>query len=191
MKQDTLISWPVPAGLVLLLVVGVHKTNSQPPCLVGEFLFVIYHRRELFQIKSLTWLLDRTLLVGDSKDTANKEVVFDLPTSRVYDLCQRAKIRQQEIDRERILALDLDPETHTFSRSGCIVKSIRSKLTSSIRTTVDPRVWQIWCVGPLVRPSQFELMTLCVGHLVVARSVFSGKNPFRMLRFLYQIAGSS
>jgi len=71
-KQDSLISWPVPAGLVLLLVVGVRRTNSQPPCLVGEFLFVIYHRRELFIIKSLTWLLDRTLLVGDSKDTANK-----------------------------------------------------------------------------------------------------------------------
>ena len=43
MKQDSLISWPVPAGLVLLLIVSVHKTNSQPPRLVGEFLFVIYH----------------------------------------------------------------------------------------------------------------------------------------------------
>jgi hypothetical protein len=82
-KHDSLISWPVPPGLVLLLVVGVHKTNRQLPCLVGEILLVIYHRRELFQIKSLTWLLDRTLLVGDSKDTPNKGIAFDLPTSRV------------------------------------------------------------------------------------------------------------
>ena len=71
-----------------------------------QFLFVIYHKRELFQVKSLTWLLHRTLLVGDSRDTPKKEVVFDLPTSRVYDLCQRATIRQQETEREHILAVD-------------------------------------------------------------------------------------
>jgi hypothetical protein len=67
-----------------------------------QLLFVIYHRRELFQVKSLKWLLDRTLLVADSKDTPKKrEVVFDLPTSRVHDLCQRAARRQQETERER------------------------------------------------------------------------------------------
>jgi hypothetical protein len=61
-----------------------------------QFLFVIYHRRELFEIKSLTWILDRVLLVGDSKDEASKEVVFELPKSQVYDLCQRAARRQEE-----------------------------------------------------------------------------------------------
>jgi hypothetical protein len=30
-KHDSVISLPVPGGLVLLLVVGVHKTNRQPP----------------------------------------------------------------------------------------------------------------------------------------------------------------
>jgi hypothetical protein len=68
-----------------------------------QFLFVIYHRRELFQIKCLTWLPDRTLLVGDSRDMPKKEVLFDLPTSRVHDLCQRAARRQQETEREQIL----------------------------------------------------------------------------------------
>lgn len=50
-----------------------------------QFLFVVCYRRELFQIKSLTWILDHALLVGDSKDTPNKEVLFDLPTIRVRD----------------------------------------------------------------------------------------------------------
>jgi hypothetical protein len=82
-----------------------------------HFLFVIYHRRELFQIKSLTWLLDRTLLVDNSGDRANKEVLFDLPTSRVHDLCQRAAIRQQETEREQILAVDLDSERRSRSHA--------------------------------------------------------------------------
>jgi hypothetical protein len=98
-----------------------------------QFLFVIYHRRELFQVKSLTWLLDRTLLVGDSKDTPNREVLFDLPTSRVHDVCQRAATRQQETEREHILAVDLDSETFTFSPSDCIMESIRSKLDPNVR----------------------------------------------------------
>jgi hypothetical protein len=102
-----------------------------------QFLFVIYHRRELFQVKSLTWLLDRTLLVGDSRDTPRKEVVFDLPTSQVHDLCQRAIRRQQETGREQILAVDLDSETFTFSLSDCTMESIRSKLDPSVRITVD------------------------------------------------------
>jgi hypothetical protein len=110
---------------VLLLVVGVHKTNRcfvrsvrapwldiafahQPPSLVGKFLFVIHQRPELFQIKSLTWLLDRTLLVGDSRDTRNNEVVFDSSTSQVYDLCQRATRRQKETGTEQILAVDFE-----------------------------------------------------------------------------------
>jgi len=38
----------------------------------------------------LTWILDRALLVGDSEDTSNEEGVFELPTSPVYDLYQRA-----------------------------------------------------------------------------------------------------
>jgi hypothetical protein len=101
-----------------------------------HFLFVIYHRRELFQVKSLTWLLDRTLLVGDSKDTPRKEVVFDLPTSRVHDLCQRAATRQQETEREQILAVDLDAKTYTFSRSDCIMESVRSKLDPNVRINV-------------------------------------------------------
>jgi hypothetical protein len=102
-----------------------------------QFLFVIYHRRELFQVKSLTWLLDRTLLVGDSKDTPNKEVVFDLPTSKVSDLCQRAAKRQWETDREQILAVDLDDQTYTFSRSDCVIESTRSKLDPNVRIVVD------------------------------------------------------
>jgi hypothetical protein len=101
-----------------------------------QFLFVIYHRRELFQVKSLTWLLDRTLLVGDSKDMPNKEVVFDLPTSRIYDLCQKAARRQQETEREHILAVDLDAKTYTFSRSDCIMESIRNKLDLNVRINV-------------------------------------------------------
>ena len=55
-----------------------------------QFLFVLHRYRELFQIKNLTWILDRTLRVGGSKDTANKEVVFELPTPRVHDLVERA-----------------------------------------------------------------------------------------------------
>jgi hypothetical protein len=102
-----------------------------------QFLFVIYHRRELFQVKSLTWLLDRTLLVGDSRDMPNKEVLFDLPTSRVHDLCQRATIRQQETEREQILAVDLDSETFTFSRSDCLMESVRNKLDPNVRIRVD------------------------------------------------------
>jgi hypothetical protein len=102
-----------------------------------QFLFVIYHRRELFQVKSLTWLLDRTLLVGDSKDAPNKEVVFDLPTSRVHDLCQRATRRRQETEREQILAVDLDSRTFTFSQSDRIMESIRDKLDPNLRINVE------------------------------------------------------
>jgi hypothetical protein len=98
-----------------------------------QFLFVIYHRRELFQVKSLTWLLDRTLLVGDSRDTLNKEVVFDLPTFRVHDLCQAAIRPQQETQREQILAVDLDAKMYTFSRADCIMESIRNKLDPNVR----------------------------------------------------------
>jgi hypothetical protein len=101
-----------------------------------QFLFVIYHRRELFQVKSLTWLLDRTLLVGDSKDRPNSEVVFDLPTSRVYDLCERAVRCQQETEREQIIAVDLNSETFTFSHSDCIMESIRGKLDPNVRINV-------------------------------------------------------
>jgi hypothetical protein len=102
-----------------------------------QFLFVIYHKRELFQVKSLTWLLGRTLLVGDSKDTPKKEVLFDLPTPQVHDLCLRAARRQQETEREQILAIDLDSKTFTFSRSDCIMESIRSKLDQGVRITLD------------------------------------------------------
>jgi hypothetical protein len=101
-----------------------------------QLLFIIYHRRELFQIKSLTWLLDRTLLVGDSKDTPKKEVVFDLPTSRVSDLCQRAARRQHETELEQILAVDLDSQTFTFSRLDCTMASVRSKLDANLRINV-------------------------------------------------------
>jgi hypothetical protein len=101
-----------------------------------QFLFVIYHRRELFQIKSLTWLLDRTLLVGDSRDMPKKEVLFDLPRSLVHDLCQRAARRQQETKREQILAVDLDTKTYAFSRSDCIMESIRNKLNPNVRINV-------------------------------------------------------
>jgi hypothetical protein len=103
---------------------------------IMQFLSVIYHRRELFQVKSLTWLLDRTLLVGDSKDTPMKEVLFDLPTSRVYGLCQRAVRRQQETGREQILAVDLDAKTYRFSRADCIMESIRNKLNPNLRINV-------------------------------------------------------
>jgi hypothetical protein len=101
-----------------------------------QFLFVIYHRRELFQVKSLTWLLDRTLLVGDSKDRPNREVVFDLPTSQVHDLCQRSAIRQQETGRDQILAVDLDSKTFTFSSSDCVIESVGSKLDPNVRIKV-------------------------------------------------------
>jgi hypothetical protein len=76
------------------------------------------------------------LLVGDSKDWPNREVLFDLPTSRVHDLCQRAIRRQQETEREQILAVDLDSETFTFSRSDCIMESIKSKLNPNVRINV-------------------------------------------------------
>jgi hypothetical protein len=102
-----------------------------------QFLFVIYHRRELFQVKSLTRLLDRTLLVGDSKDTPNREVVFDLPTAGVHDLCQRAIRRQKETEREQILAVDLDSRTFTFSQWDCIMESIRNKLDLNARINVE------------------------------------------------------
>jgi hypothetical protein len=101
-----------------------------------QFLFVIYHRRELFQVKSLTWLLDRTLIVGDSRDTPDREVVFDSPTLQVDDLCQRAAIRQQETEREQMIAIDLDSKTYTFSRSDCITGSIRKKLDPNVRINV-------------------------------------------------------
>jgi hypothetical protein len=102
-----------------------------------QFLFVIIHRRELFQVKSLTWLLDRTLLVGDSKDRPNREVVFDLPTSRVHHLYERAARRQQETEREQIIAIDLDSKTFTFSRSDCTMQSIRSKLDPNVRINME------------------------------------------------------
>jgi hypothetical protein len=105
-----------------------------------QFLFVIYRRRELFQVKSLTWLLDRTLLVGDSKDRPNRDVVFDLPTSRVHDLCQRAIRRQRETEREQILAVDLNSKTFTFSRADCIMDSVRSKLDPKVRINVADQV---------------------------------------------------
>jgi hypothetical protein len=101
-----------------------------------QFLFVIYHRRELFQVKSLTWLLDRTLLVGDSKDRPNREVVFDLPTSRVHDLCERATTRQQETEQEHILAIDLDAKTYTFSQADRTMESIRTKLDPNLKIDV-------------------------------------------------------
>jgi hypothetical protein len=88
-------------------------------------------------VKSLTWLLDRTLLVGDSRDTPKKKVVFDLPTSHVHDLCQRAARRQEETEREQILAVDLDSKMYTFSRSDCIMDSVRSELDPNVRITVD------------------------------------------------------
>jgi hypothetical protein len=91
-------------------------------------------RRELLQVKSLKWLLDRTLLVGDSKDTPNREVVFDLPTSQVHDLCERAARRQQETEKEQILAID--SETFTFSRSDCVMESVGSKLDPNVRINV-------------------------------------------------------
>jgi hypothetical protein len=47
-----------------------------------RFVFVIYHRRELFQVKRLTWLLDRTLLVDDTKDTPSTESPFNMPDFR-------------------------------------------------------------------------------------------------------------
>jgi hypothetical protein len=98
-----------------------------------QFLFIIYHRRELFQVKSLTFLLDRTLLVGNSRDTPKKEVLFDLPTSRVHDLCQRAATRYKENEREQILAIDLDSNTFTFSQADRIMESIRNKLDPNVR----------------------------------------------------------
>jgi hypothetical protein len=87
----------------------------------------------LFQVKSLTWLLDRTLVVGDGRDTPKEEVLFDLPMSRVRDLCERAARRQQETEQEQILAVDLGAKTYTFSRSNCIMESIRSKLDPHVR----------------------------------------------------------
>jgi len=100
-----------------------------------QFLFIVYYRRELFQIKSLTWILDHTLLVGDSKDTPNKEVVFDLPTVRVRDLCQRAARREMETGRKQILAIDLDTQTYKHSCPDWMMESIRSKLDPNVRIT--------------------------------------------------------
>lgn len=102
-----------------------------------QFLLMVYYRRELFQIKSLTWILDRALLVGHSRDAPRKEVVFELPTSRVYDLCQRAARRQQETGREQTLAIDLDKKTYTFTHSDFVMESVRSKLDLSGRITVS------------------------------------------------------
>jgi hypothetical protein len=59
--------------------------------------------------------------------------VFDLPMSRVRDLCERAARRQQETEQEQILAVDLGAKTYTFSRSDCIMESIRSKLDPHVR----------------------------------------------------------
>jgi hypothetical protein len=94
---------------------------------------------------SLAWLqgFDGTLLVGDSKDTPKKEVLFDLPTSRVHDLCQRAARRQQETEQEQILAVDLDAKTYTFSCSNCITESIKDKLDPDVRIMVDLRTRQV------------------------------------------------
>jgi hypothetical protein len=47
-------------------------------------------------------LLDRTLLMGDSTDTSNNEVVFDLPTLSVHDLLERAARCQEETEREQV-----------------------------------------------------------------------------------------
>jgi hypothetical protein len=102
-----------------------------------QFLFIVYHRRELFQIKSLTWLLDRTLLVGDSKDRPNNEVVFDLPTMRVRDLCERAARREMETGRKQILAIDLDTQTYKHScldwmmDSACVLRGWRERVSRS------------------------------------------------------------
>jgi len=102
-----------------------------------QFLFIVYYRRELFQIKSLTWILDHTLLVGDSKDTPNKEVVFDLPTMRVRDLCERAARREMETGREQILAIDLDTQTYKHSCPDWMMESVRIKLEPEVRIRVD------------------------------------------------------
>ena len=102
-----------------------------------QFLFIVYYRRELFQIKSLTWLLDHALLVGDSKETRNKEAVFDLPTIRVRDLCERAARRETETRREQILGIDLDTQTHKHSCMNCVKESVRSKLEPEVRIRVS------------------------------------------------------
>jgi hypothetical protein len=73
------------------------------------------------------------VLVGDSKDTPKKEVLFDLHTSRS---CQRATIRQQKTEREHILAVDLDSDTFTFAPSDCVMESIRDKLDPNVRINV-------------------------------------------------------
>jgi hypothetical protein len=102
-----------------------------------QFLLIVYYRRELFQIKSLTWILEHALLVGDSKDTPNKEVVLDLPTMRVRDLCQRAARREMETGRKQILAIDLDTQTYKHSCMDWMMESIRSKLEPETRLRVD------------------------------------------------------
>ena len=89
----------------------------------------------MFQIKSLTWILDHTLLVGDSKDTPNKEVVFDLPTMRVRDLGQRAARREIETGRKENLAIDLDTQTYKHSCANWMMESIRKKLDPNVRIT--------------------------------------------------------
>jgi hypothetical protein len=52
---------------------------------IMQFLFVIYYRRKLFQVNSLTWLLDRTLLAGDSRGTFHliRNVTFLIGEGRV------------------------------------------------------------------------------------------------------------
>jgi hypothetical protein len=102
-----------------------------------QFLLIVYYRRELFQIKSLTWILDHTLLVGDSKDAPNKEAVFDLPTMKVRDLCQRAARCEIETGRKQILAIDLDTQTYKHSCPDGMMESIRSKLEPTVRIRVD------------------------------------------------------
>ena len=103
--------------------------------LVMQFLLVIYHRREVFQVKSLTWILDRTLIAAHSLERS-KEGVFELPTTRVRDLVERAARRQEETDREQVLAIDLDTETYTYSCATCVKQSIRTRLNPNIRITV-------------------------------------------------------
>jgi len=102
-----------------------------------QSLLIFYYRRELFQIKSLTWLLDRALLVGDSKDTPNKEAVFDLPTTRVRDLCELAARRETETGREQILTIDFDAQTYKHSCMNCIMESIRNELKPEVRIRVS------------------------------------------------------
>lgn len=81
----------------------------------------------------------RPTLVGDSKDTPNREVVFDLPTMRVRDLCQRAARREMETGREQVLAIDMDTQTYKHSCTNCIMESIKGKLSPTLGITIDHR----------------------------------------------------